>query len=102
MKNQNSIVPKIGMGVTINIGSDQVAATIVKMSKSSNKIVLQRDKSIRIDNNGISESQSYLYERDLNGETWTATLRKDGRYRLLGCRNTISLNFRREYCDPSF
>lgn len=96
--------PVVGMGVTINFHSDSKAATIIQITHHGKRIVLQQDKATRTDYNGPSESQTYNYERDPLGALYIATLRKDGRYRLVGATSgsTISLGIRREYYDYSF
>lgn len=97
--------PVVGMGATINFHSDSKAATLVQVSHKGSKIVLQQDKVTRTDQNGVSESQSYTYETDPNGAIYIATLRSDGRYRLVGSGKkgkAISLGVRREYYDYSF
>ena len=103
----NTIVPHkpvVGMGATINFHSDSKAATIIQISHKGKRIVLQQDKATRTDQNGVSESQSYNYETDTDGGIYIATLRKDGRFRLVGSTSgsTISLGVRREYYDYSF
>lgn len=96
--------PTVGMGVTINFYSDSKAATIIQISHKGKRIVLRQDKATRIDHNGVSESQTYNYETDLDGSIYVATLRKDGAYRLVGATtgSTITLGVRREYYDYSF
>lgn len=96
--------PMIGMGATINFYSDSKAATIIQITHNGRRIVLRQDKATRVDHNGISESQKYNYEEDLDGAIYIATLRKDGRYRLVGATSgsTITLGIRREYFDYSF
>jgi hypothetical protein len=101
----NEIDPIVGMGATINFHSDSKAATLVQISHKGSKIVLQQDKAIRTDQNGVSESQSYNYEPDPNGAIYIATLRSDGRYRLVGSGKkgkAITIGVRREYYDYSF
>src|SRR5271170_4584976 len=92
----------IGMGATIQIGSDSHPATIIQVSSSGKRIVLQEDLATRLDNNGMSDSQSYTYQTDPNGEINIATLRKDGRYRLIGKKAPVSIGMRRKYHDFSF
>lgn len=99
------VVPIVGMGATINFHSDSKAATIIQISHKGNRIVLRQDKATRTDHNGISESQTYNYEPDPGGVIYFATLRKDGRYRLVGTSKsgkTVTLGVRREYYDYSF
>lgn len=97
-----SDLPTVGTGATISYHSDRVAATLIQVTHRGKRIVLQRDKATRIDHNGMSELQEYNYERDENGTTFIATLRKDGTYRLVGGTERVSLGNRREYYDFSF
>lgn len=104
MKSQNSTVtkPEVGMGATIQHWSDRSPATVIKVSPTGKKIVLQEDKAIRSDKNGMSENQTYFYQTDANGTLYTATLRDDGTYRLKGSKQLVSLGIRRKYHDYSF
>ncbi len=76
--------PEVGMGCTIGIGSDSYAATVISISPSGHQLTVQHDKATRTDNNGMSGSQVYEYERDPNGSTMKFTLRKNGRYQGAG------------------
>lgn len=100
-----SSIPEVGMGATINFHSDSKAATIIQVTNNGKRIVCRQDKAIRIDQNGMSESQTYNYEADPEGSIYIATLRKDGRYRRVGSTgsgSTITVGVRREYYDYSF
>ena len=55
--------PKVGMGATEYCYSDRHAYTVVEVL-ASNRIVVQRDRAIRADKNGMSDSQKYRYELD--------------------------------------
>jgi len=101
-QNSNSSEPEIGMGVTIQFHSDRTACTIIDISPSGHQLVLQEDKATRLDNNGFSESQEYSFKPDPDGRIFRATLRKDGRYRLAGGKETITLGIRDRYYDFSF
>jgi len=92
----------IGMGATIQIGSDAYPATVIQVTNNGKRVVVQEDTATRVDNNGMSESQQYTYEPNLQGTIHIATLRKDGRWRLTGGKTPISLGFRRKYYDYSF
>jgi len=94
--------PTIGMGATIYHYSDRDPATVIEVSPSGKRIVIQEDKSIRLDNNGMSECQVYRYEPDPGGTMHIATLRKDGTYRLVGRKTIVSLGERHRYYDYSF
>lgn len=101
-KSTTSNMPTIGMGATIQIGSDSYPATVIQITQNGKRIVLQEDNATRTDNNGLSELQEYTYQANPNGAIHIATLRKDGRYRLTGGKTPVSIGIRRKYYDPSF
>lgn len=92
----------IGMGATICMGTDRLPATIIKISASGKQIILQEDNAIRKDKNGMSEMQSWLFTTNHNGEVYTASLRKDGKYKLAKSDMMIKLGVRKKYFDYSF
>lgn len=96
------MTPEIGMGATIKIGTDSIPVTIIDVSLNKNKITLQEDKSNRLDNNGISDLQSYSYESDMNGIIYYAYLHKNNNYYLSKSKQRVSLGVRRKYYDYSF
>ena len=51
---------EVGDGVTIHLWTDAHAATIIRRTKST--IWARRDRAIRTDDNGMSESQDYRFE----------------------------------------
>ena len=59
-------IPKVGDGATLYLHSDRHAYTVrhVRVSSSGKTITIRatKDKVRRIDNNGMSESQTYEYE----------------------------------------
>lgn len=63
---------------TIGYWSDRAPATIVKRTEKT--VMVQADRATRIDSNGLSECQTYLYERDYDAEIQTFTLRSNGRW----------------------
>ena len=92
---------KVGDGVTIHLYSDSHAGTVIRRTAKS--ITIQQDKAIRIDNNGVSESQEYRFERDENG--WISTHRWSdvyGAFRSSGDQSIGITNGRYEYYDYSF
>ncbi len=97
-----NIIPQVGMGATICHWSDRTPATIIYVSNNGRKITLQEDNAVRLDNNGISELQEYTFNRNVNGKLYHATLRKDGKYRIVGGKELISLDTRNKYYDYSF
>lgn len=96
--------PKIGMGVTYSVGSDRYPATIVHISPSGKTIQIQDDNFKRVDNNGISEDQSYVCSLYPNGKIQKATLRQNGRFLLSGWRTGgfVGFGHRSPYLDPHF
>jgi len=93
--------PTVGMGATLQIGSDSYPYTIVKISRSGHCITASRDHYRRTDGNGQSELQTYEYTSDPNGVTDTFYRCKDGRYRQ-NARHLLYIGARRAYRDPSF
>lgn len=61
----SEVIPQVGMGATICYWTDRAAGTIVKVTKT--QIHVQMDNAQRVDNNGMSDSQSYSYSPDPNG-----------------------------------
>ena len=58
-------------GVTLNYYSDEEAATVIEIDPKGRWIKVQEDKAIRTDSNGMSESQTYEFERNPNGRIHT-------------------------------
>ncbi|MBV8068279.1 MAG: hypothetical protein JO270_00140 [Acidobacteriaceae bacterium] len=98
--------PEVGMGATIAYWCDRHAGTIVHVSASKREIWVQRDRAVRTDNNGLSESQTYEFSIDNSGPIYVATLRKNGRYVLKGesMKNgtRVSVGHRSEFENPSY
>ena len=93
---------KVGDGATVQLGSDQYPYTIIWINGTGTRLTLQQDKSIRLDNNGMSDCQSYDYIKDLDGEIIDVSLRKDGKYRVSNSKQRVTLGVRRKYHDFSF
>ena len=108
--------PYVGMGATLLSWSDRHAGTIVETftKNGSLYIKVQEDKAIRVDKNGMSESQDYEYMADLNGSIsyfrktepygfWKKVVinPKTGRFNLGGCGG-VKIGVRDEYYDFSF
>lgn len=95
-------VPEVGQGATLIYWTDRTPATVVAIERNGRLIVVQEDTATRTDSNGMSDAQSYEYERNPNGRTHEATLRKDGSYRLKGGQTRVALGARSKYHDFSF
>lgn len=61
-----------GDGATVGIGSDKYGATVIDWD--GKYITVQMDDVVRIDDNGISESQEYEYTRNPDGSKITFKL----------------------------
>jgi hypothetical protein len=96
--------PVVGLGVTVQIGSDRYAGTIVKVSPSGHKFEFQRDRAKPTKNSNYYGTQRHIFVPDESAEIEVATRRKDGRYRLKGCDNygTVYVGKRDAYTDPHF
>jgi len=68
-----SEVPKVGMGATQVLWTDRVPFTVVEVI-SETEIVVQEDRPVRADKNGMSETQSYLFEPAADGDRFTLHL----------------------------
>jgi hypothetical protein len=100
---KSETLPMIGEGATVAIGSDRRACTIIFSSPT--RLVVQQDIATRIDTNGMSESQTYTYERNPTGPTYTFSKRGNGRWGEVGTRGggvRLAIGHRCEYYDFSF
>lgn len=102
MDGATTVEPEVGMGATLVYWTDRAPATVVEVSKTGHKIVVQEDTATRTDSNGMSDAQSYSYERNESGRLHEATRRKDGSYRLKGGTTRVLLGNRSKYHDYSF
>lgn len=99
----SNLKPEIGMGCTLLYFTDRYAATIINVSKSGKAVTVQEDKAIRTDKNGMSDSQSYRYERNPKGRTYSFSLRKDGTWKMRKSNHpTLHIGSRNHYHDYSF
>ena len=101
------VVPVVGMGVTMGIGSDAHPYTVVEVSADLKRFVVKADDYSRLDRNGpFTESQTYVYTTNEDAPAVVLTLRKNGRYSRRGEPMYGSSRWyvgnRRAYRDPSF
>lgn len=82
-ENQTGVKPEIGMGATITAYSDRYAGTVTHLTKDGRDYILtvREDHATRIDNNGMSESQEYIYQENLHGRIFTFKKNKKGVWR---------------------
>jgi len=82
----NSVIgqpePFVGMGATLLSWSDRSAGTIVRVFKigKSTAVEVQEDDAQRIDNNGLSESQEYVFTSNPNAYKETYKMLSNGRW----------------------
>lgn len=102
--NYASAKPEVGMGVTELCYSDRHPYTIIEIINAK-KVVVQGDKAVRTDKNGMSDAQSYEYSANPEGRVLTLTLRTDGHWRAVGAgkgSNVFMIGRRSAYHDYSF
>lgn len=96
----------VGVGATLCWWSDRRAGTIISVSPSGKRIVVQEDTAIRTDGNGVSSDQRYEYERNPKGVRREFSLRKNGRWVEVGSDLydgvVCTIGVRRYYYDYSF
>ena len=91
------------MGCTLLYFSDRHAATIIEVI-NERRIVIQRDNAVRIDNNGMSESQEYACTPNPEATREEFTLRKNGRWVRKGESSkglALAIGYRKEFYDFS-
>lgn len=77
--NETKIIPVVGMGATISVGSDRYPYTVCEVI-TENRILIQADDYRRTDKNGVSESQEYEYTPQPDSLRIEIKRRKDPRY----------------------
>ncbi len=107
---QSAPEPKIGDGATLLHWTDRTACTVI--AYDGKVLTVQTDKATRSDSNGMSENQTYSYERWPEGPTSTFMRDRRGAWRpcLLNSRGRwvlttgvgLSVGSRRQYHDFSF
>lgn len=97
------VTPVVGMGATELQYTDRDAYTIVEIL-SEKRILVQEDKAIRKDNNGMSEMQVWEFEPNPNAKRTIVSLCKDGRWHKGTNQkgNIFTLGERDKYHDYSF
>jgi hypothetical protein len=105
MSKPKPVTPEIGMGATRLGWSDRNAFTVIDIL-SPKEIRVQRDRAKRVDNNGMSDCQTWEFQRDPEGSIYHLTLRSNGSWTQKGCGRKASdgwvIGLREEYFDFSF
>ena len=98
--------PQLDMGATILMWTDRLACTIIKINRTGTKLKVQLDNALRTDTNGMSDQQSYRYERNLFGSVHEFSLRKNGKWVEVGQRSKggtcLVIGHRDHYYDYSY
>lgn len=93
--------PEVGMGITILHWTDRSAGTITRVSPSGKRFWYRPDTAIRVDSNGMSESQEYRYEPNPDATEREVRLNSKGEWKeVKGSR--VALGYRCAYYDFSF
>lgn len=92
--------PEVGMGATLLMWSDRYPFTVVKVSPSGKTLWAQEDEAVRVDSNGMSDSQAYTFKPNPDARTLRFSLRKSGQWR--GPAGRLALGYRSRYYDYSF
>ena len=77
MMGNNNTLPVVGEGATILHWTDRSAYEVIEVSKDYKDVVIQRYKAKRVDNYGMSDSQSYEY-KELEEQTKKLRYRNGG------------------------
>lgn len=94
------ITPEVGMGATIQVGSDCYPYTVIAVSPSGKTVTIQEDEAQLVSGSIFSKRQEYEYRSNPNGRTMTVRRNKHGRW---GKRHfPVYIGRRRYYRDPSF
>lgn len=67
--------PEVGMGMTYTIWTDREVYEVTRV-KGTTKLWARRMRAKRVDNNGMSEAQDYVYVSDLRAPEEAFTFRK--------------------------
>jgi non-ribosomal peptide synthetase component E (peptide arylation enzyme) len=89
---------ELGDGATLCHWSDREAFTVIAKTKSGKTVTLQADTATRSDANGMSDAQTYTYERNPAGRTIKARLTSRG----WSANGTKVIPGRHAYYDFSF
>ena len=99
MESSKGPKPVVGMGATVTCYTDRHAATISWVSPSGKTLKVREDDVKRIDNNGMSECQTYEYTPNPNAPEITYRLGKHG---WRSNRGGLVIGHRLHYHDFSF
>lgn len=102
---RNFIIPVVGMGVTMGIGSDCYPGTITWVSKNLTRIIVQYDNAEPAEGFDYYKNQVYNITPNPFGVKVAYSWRKRGVWAQKHAPKAVgylSFNGRRKYSDPSF
>lgn len=103
---RNFVIPVVGQGATVSIGSDCYPATVIEVSKNLRTVTIQMDTYTPAPGYEYFGNQVHEFFPNPDGAIEIWTLRNHGRYAKKGSKKgsgfCLSLNGRRAYSDPSF
>jgi hypothetical protein len=105
MERSNMPAPEVGMGVTRCMWSDREPYEVIEV-QDERHIKVRKMHAKRIDKNGMSDCQDYIYTSNENGSVVDLFLTKQGRWRdrhgrKLGCDGWL-IGKAEKYYDYSF
>lgn len=71
-------VAEVGMGATLLAWTDRYPATIIEVLNEGKMVRVQEDSAVRVDVNGMSESQTYEFTANPAGRVVTFRQRANG------------------------
>ena len=112
MSSPETIVPEVGMGATMGVGSDRYAMTITEVKHFNSgarkgqprSVTVQSDNATIVGGNSGDGSAQYEYTPDPNGMTREFTIRPNGKWvqRGQGVRfgSRLGIGHRDQHYDP--
>lgn len=104
LREQTTIVPKVGDKCTMHLWSDAHACQVVRISASGKTMWVKRNV-VTVDKNaenGMGHQNWILHENEFEGDEMKCTKRKDGRWRESRSNNLITIGLWHEYYDWEF
>ncbi len=90
----------VGDGATLAWWSDRTGCTVIDVTRTT--VLIQEDTAIRIDNNGMSDAQTYRHVHNPDGRVHKVRMTRRG-WRVGGRNgNAVGFNGRSTYHDFTF
>jgi len=94
-------LPVVGTHGSFSVGSDSYPCTVVEVSKSGHRVVIEQDEVVR--STPFPDSTGIEFARREGGSRTVFTRRANGRYRMAGAKwGGLSLSGWYSHQDPSF